>query len=640
VLSILSVAYPFAPVHSDSVGDAEQILAAVDARLVREGHNSIVIAAAGSRIAGQLVSIPAPTGWIDRAARADAARALHRELTQLCRERAIDVVHLHGIELAELDLPTVATLHLPRAYYPPDALATPRVHKICVSQTQRATLTPDIEIAGVIENGISVERYGFATKQGFALALGQICPDKGYDLALRAAHDAGVPLVLAGRVFPYPSHHDYMTTQIEPLLDAHRRWIGPVAGELKRRLLAKARCLVIASTVEEAGSLVAMEALASGTPVVGLRRGALAEIVEHGRTGWLVDEPGELAAAITLAGELSPAECRAVAVARFSASQMTARYLDLYARVAKKPRRRAADIAVATDDREVTALADDWDALCTRCPTATPFQRPSWLLPWRRRFGAGASPRVATLRAGGRLVGLIPLELRDGIVRLIGEGITDYLDAIVEPDIDVAMITEAVRAAAGARAIELSALRPCSPLWQLDLGGALGDALASPVVALDAVAIPDHLAYAQRRLARFPHRWLDETGDRNALLSGLFALLDDPEVAHFHAEVAGELARRGLLRLVGLEINGTLRAVLYGFADHGRFLYYLSGFDPAITKLSPGRLLVARAIERARDDGAFELDFLRGCEPYKYEWGAIDRPATVYRLGRPLSVAR
>jgi CelD/BcsL family acetyltransferase involved in cellulose biosynthesis len=71
--------------------------------------------------------------------------------------------------------------------------------------------------------------------------------------------------------------------------------------------------------------------------------------------------------------------------------------------------------------------------------------------------------------------------------------------------------------------------------------------------------------------------------------------------------------------------------VLYGFLDHGRFLFYLSGFDPRIARLSPGRLLIARALDRVRDEGAFELDFLRGREPYKYEWGAVDRPAAIYR---------
>jgi CelD/BcsL family acetyltransferase involved in cellulose biosynthesis len=655
VLSVLGVAYPFAAVGPDSVGGAEQVLTSIDARLIRDGHASIVLATAGSRAAGHLVAVPPHAGWagwIDGDARARAHAAYQRTLARICDERRIDLVHFHGGDFAEylpeIELPLVATLHLPRACYPAAALATSRVLRICVSRAQQRTFGAEVEIADVVENGVPVERYQPASKAGFVLALGRICPEKGFELALRAAHDAGLPLVLAGAVFPYEDHHRYAAAQIAPLLDADRRWVGPVGGARKRQLLAQARCLVVPSLVDETSSLVAMEALASGTPVIALRRGALPEIIEHGRTGWLVDDPRELPDALARAERLSSAECRAVALARFSATRMTSRYLERYRQLARPPRvrrRGAIDIAIATTDAQLAELAGAWDALCDRCPSATPFQRPGWLLAWRRWFGAGGQPRVAILRRGGRLVGIVPLELRGGAVRLIGEGISDYLDAIVEPDVDASALTDGVaRAAAGARALELAALRPCSPLLQLALAGTPAPSTPSPVVALDAARIPRRLAYELRRLDRCAPRWQDEADDPRALLAGLFALhrarwaararrgvLDDPALARFHADVAANLHRRGLLRLIGLVLDGRLRAVLYGFADHGRFLFYLSGFDPELARLSPGRLLIARALERARDDGAFELDFLRGGEPYKYEWGAVDRPASSFR---------
>src|SRR5690606_30142434 len=136
--------------------------------------------------------------------------------------------------------------------------------------------------------------------------------------------------------------------------------------------------------------------------------------------------------------------------------------------------------------------------------------------------------------------------------------------------------------------------------------------------------------------------WLDEADDANALLSGLFALhrarwvskgehgvLSDAALEGFHRDVVAAMARRRLVRLLGVALDGELRGVFYGFCDHGRFLFYLSGFDPDIARLSPGRLLIARALDRARDEGAFELDFLRGREPYKYEWGAVERPCAI-----------
>jgi CelD/BcsL family acetyltransferase involved in cellulose biosynthesis/glycosyltransferase involved in cell wall biosynthesis len=656
VLTVLSVAFPFAPVDQDPLGGAEQVLSAIDARLGAEGQRSIVLAAAGSRSVGHVVAIPARAGaTIDHDAWVRAHDAYRGALAHLLGDHAIDVVHFHGPDfidyVPETDVPIVATLHLPRAWYKPAALATAHVRRLCVSRAQHAMFAPDVEIAGVIENGVPLHRYTPAThKAEFALALGRICPEKGFEHAIRAAKLAGVPLAIAGPVFPHDAHERYAREVLAPLLDAQRCWIGAIAGDRKRRLLAEARCLLITSVVDETSSIVAMEALASGTPVVGIARGALPEIVEHGVTGQLVRDPGELPDAIARAASLDPRACRRAAEARFSAATMTGRHLVLYRALARPRRARgtAVEVAIATGDAQLAAIADEWDALCDRCPLATPLQRPGWLLAWRRAFGTGGDPRVAILRRGGRLVGIVPLELRGGVARLAGEGASDYLDAVVEPGVEPAVLVDAVRrAAAGARAIELAALRPCSPL--LAVAGALGATLSpgvpSPVLAVAEARPPRRLAYERRRLAGADARWADERTGARALLDGLFALhrarwaergergvLDSPGLEAFHREAAAALHRRGLLRLVGLVLAGRLVAVLYGFADHGRFLFYLSGFAPEVARLSPGRLVVAHALERARDEGQFELDFLRGREPYKYEWGAVDRPASIARV--------
>lgn len=90
--------------------------------------------------------------------------------------------------------------------------------------------------------------------------------------------------------------------------------------------------------------------------------------------------------------------------------------------------------------RGLEQLQGEWRWLWARCPTATTFQRPEWLLPWYRSFGAAFSPRppwVVTLRSEGRLVGLAPLAIReeDGarVVRLLGEGHADHLDVLMDP---------------------------------------------------------------------------------------------------------------------------------------------------------------------------------------------------------------
>ncbi|MDB5409928.1 MAG: glycosyl transferase group 1 [Rhodospirillales bacterium] len=115
-----------------------------------------------------------------------------------------------------------------------------------------------------------------------------------------------------------------------PRLDREGRFIGPVGFRLKWRLLSAARCLLVPSLAPETSSLVAMEALACGTPVIAFANGALPEIIEHGRTGFIVSDVGGMAAAIWDSARISAEACRDAARRRFYASMMVRRYLALY----------------------------------------------------------------------------------------------------------------------------------------------------------------------------------------------------------------------------------------------------------------------------------------------------------------------
>src|SRR5438874_162818 len=171
-------------------------------------------------------------------------------------------------------------------------------------------------------------------RDAIALALGRICPEKGFHLALNAAALAGVPLLIAGQVFPYPYHQRYFDEEIRPRLGPSARFVGKVGFARKRRLLSAARCLLVPSLVAETGSLVAMEALACGTPVVAFPAGALADIIEPGVTGFLVKGAQDMAGAIAAAGTIDPERCREAARARFPPGRMVERYLAVYERFA------------------------------------------------------------------------------------------------------------------------------------------------------------------------------------------------------------------------------------------------------------------------------------------------------------------
>jgi glycosyltransferase involved in cell wall biosynthesis len=106
-------------------------------------------------------------------------------------------------------------------------------------------------------------------------------------------------------------------------------------------LLNEARCLLVPSTVQETSCLVAMEALACGTPVIAFPSGALVEIVEHGRTGFLVESGAQMAEAIQATVDIDPEACRSAAQARFSSLKMIERYLDAYDRIVSAAEGRA-----------------------------------------------------------------------------------------------------------------------------------------------------------------------------------------------------------------------------------------------------------------------------------------------------------
>jgi glycosyltransferase involved in cell wall biosynthesis len=252
----------------------------------------------------------------------------------LAQER-VDVIHLHGIDfhqyLPERGPPVLVTLHLPLEWYPAGALRPDREDVVLhpVSATQAATAPASARLGEPIENGVEIVDLP-TRKRTFAFALGRICPEKGFDDALDAARSAGVPFAMAGSVFPYPAHEAHFREAIDPRLSWRRRWIGPVEGERKRQLLACARVLLVPSKARETSSLVAMEALAAGTPVVAYRSGALPEIVAHGLTGFLVEGVEGLVGGIKRAGEIDPETCRAVARERFSSERMIDRYLRRY----------------------------------------------------------------------------------------------------------------------------------------------------------------------------------------------------------------------------------------------------------------------------------------------------------------------
>ncbi|WP_437736155.1 GNAT family N-acetyltransferase [Sorangium sp. So ce1335] len=319
------------------------------------------------------------------------------------------------------------------------------------------------------------------------------------------------------------------------------------------------------------------------------------------------------------------------------------------------------DIEVLYRRGELAALREPWNALWQRCPAATTFQRPEWLIPWCRELGPEEVLALVFRSPSEQgLVGLAPLAIHryrgERLVALLGAGITDYNDVLAAPGYERA-VAAAVLAHLRDRAADwdvadLHDLRGSSPLLAVEAPAGWSDEIekleACPMVTIPEGAGPDDLfspgmrarvGRARKRLAKAGALRVDvaDAASVDELLDALFAnhrarwvsrgeggVLDEA-LRPFHRAVAAGLCARGALRLFGLRLDGRIIASLYGLAERDGLASYITGFDPEFAWYSPGLVMLASAIEHAAREGARTVDFLRGREPYKYEWGAVDR---------------
>ena len=304
------------------------------------------------------------------------------------------------------------------------------------------------------------------------------------------------------------------------------------------------------------------------------------------------------------------------------------------------------------------ALEAEWWALWDACPAATPFRSPAWLLPWWRVFAPGPL-RTVGVRRDGQLVALAPLYLEQSSRRLLplGIGISDDLDMLALPGCERqagAAILDSLADASDWDHVSLEELGPDSTalLWRTPEGwdDTLTPQSQCPVLAWPegSRGIEDLLpARKLRKLRMARHRTARRGGSIEvadattapAFLEALVRLhaarwesrgeagvLADPLVQAFHRAALPRLVGHGLLYTTLVRIEARVAGVFYGMRRDATLYAYLGGFDPDSAFESPGTVLMGDAIDRMMRDGAGRVALLRGQEPYKYEWGAIDRP--------------
>src|SRR5579863_5147080 len=199
---------------------------------------------------------------------------------------------------------------------------------VSISDSDRA---PGLNYLATVYNGIDLALYPFQKSGGEDLIfLGRIHPDKGVHLAIAVARLSGLRLIIAGII----QDKEYFQNQVEPYLDDRQvRYIGPVDVPGKNELFGRARALLHLNTIPERFGLVLAEANAAGVPVIAMDLGSCREVIEDGRTGFLVNNVHEAVRALARLPEIDGAVCRRHVRDRFSVDTMVAAYERVYAAI-------------------------------------------------------------------------------------------------------------------------------------------------------------------------------------------------------------------------------------------------------------------------------------------------------------------
>jgi glycosyltransferase involved in cell wall biosynthesis len=200
-----------------------------------------------------------------------------------------------------------------------------RVHFVAISDADRH---PSLRYAATIHHGIVPEEFPLdPVGSDDLLYFGRIHPDKGAAEAIEVARRTDRRLVMAGIV----QDQGYHERVVAPAIDGTRvLYDGPVGGAARTRTLGSARALLHLINFDEPFGLSVIEAMACGTPVIACNRGSMPELIDHGVTGFLVDDVDGAVEAVARIGEIDRAACRAAVAARFTVDHMADRYLALY----------------------------------------------------------------------------------------------------------------------------------------------------------------------------------------------------------------------------------------------------------------------------------------------------------------------
>jgi glycosyltransferase involved in cell wall biosynthesis len=344
-MRIAQVAPLFESVPPKYYGGTERVVSYLTEQLVSQGHEVTLFASGDSVTEARLVAASRRSLRLDKHCVDQLAH--HVLMLEKVAQRAdeFEVIHFHTDYLhfplsRRLTTPHITTLH--GRLDMPDLVPLYREFRdlpvVSISDAQREPL-PRANWLGTVYHGLPESLYAFQEKRGTYFAfLGRVSPEKRVDRAIEIATRLGMPLKIAAKVDQVD--REYFEAVVEPLLrDPLVEFVGEIGEGEKEEFLGNAYALLFPIDWPEPFGLVMIEAMACGTPVIAYDRGSVAEIMEHGRTGFIVDTLEDAVKAAQNLGEISRARCREVFEQRFTAARMANAYRNVYANVIEHGKR-------------------------------------------------------------------------------------------------------------------------------------------------------------------------------------------------------------------------------------------------------------------------------------------------------------
>lgn len=344
-LKIAQIAPLWIPIPPRTYGGIELMLYGLEEELVKRGYDVTLYASGDSTVSSKLKSPTDKALWLQKEAKNPHA-AVIKMLHMINEDKnSFDLIHNHfnffmfPLALCDHLPPMLTTIHRPIDDLYADAIKLFSSNiKFCVlsEDAKKSAEEKGISVIDVVPNGIDPEKYPFnAQPDDYLLYLGRLNKGKGIVTALNVAKRTGHKIVIAGNMVG-AEEWTYFMEHVQPLInDENVKFVGQADFQEKVKLFQGAKATLFPIDRREPFGLVMIESMACGTPVVAFNKGSVPEVIEDGKTGFIVDTEDEMIEAVNKVGLIDRSECRKLVEKKFTLAQMTDRYEKLYAELTR-----------------------------------------------------------------------------------------------------------------------------------------------------------------------------------------------------------------------------------------------------------------------------------------------------------------